>query len=64
MDIAESVNERFDDAEDQAAFAGCIVRLAGHDMMDFRYEFNTKDDGSQGKTVLSQRGGSDGCVNF
>ena len=63
MDTAESVNELFDEAEDQAAFAGCIVRLAGHDMMDFRYQFNTKADGSQGG-VKSQRGGSDGCVNF
>lgn len=59
MDVAESVNELYDDAEDQNAFAGCIVRLAGHDMMDFRYQF-----GSNGKTVINKRGGSDGCINF
>jgi len=41
-DIAESVVERYDDAEDQTAFAGCIVRLAGHDMMDFRYDFHKR----------------------
>jgi len=34
-------------------FAGCVLRLAGHDFMDYR-----KD--SSGKVS----GGSDGCVNF
>ena len=24
----------------RAAFAGCVVRLAGHDFMDFRYDRN------------------------
>ena len=37
----------------RAAFAGCIVRAAGHDFMDFRYNA----DGSTS-------GGSDGCINF
>ena len=40
-------------------FAGCIVRLAGHDFMDFRY----KQENGVGKNVPSS-GGSDGCVNF
>jgi len=46
MDVAESVNELYEDVEDKGAFAGCLVRLAGHDMMDFRYTFNTNKDGS------------------
>jgi hypothetical protein len=37
----------------QATFAGCVIRFAGHDFMDFRQD----DNG-----VTS--GGSDGCVNF
>ena len=32
---------------------GCLIRMAGHDFMDFRYE-------SDGTTT----GGSDGCINF
>lgn len=45
----------FEDEEDctndkclQADFAGCVLRSAGHDFMDFR----------------NDRGGSDGCLNF
>lgn len=37
----------------RAKFAGCLVRTAGHDFMDFR-------TGSNGSTS----GGSDGCINF
>ena len=37
----------------QATFAGCVIRFAGHDFMDFR-----EDD-----TGVTS-GGSDGCVNF
>jgi len=36
----------------RADFAGCIVRMAGHDLMDFR-------EGDE-----KNQGGSDGCVNF
>ena len=35
------------------AFAGCVVRAAGHDFMDFRIN-------ADGTT----KGGSDGCINF
>jgi hypothetical protein len=35
----------------RADFAGCIVRLAGHDFMDFRRQ-------------ESNTGGSDGCINM
>lgn len=36
----------------RAKYAGCLVRTAGHDFMDFRATSN-------GST-----GGSDGCINF
>lgn len=39
---------------EQTAFAACLLRLAGHDLMDFRRA--TKEEDSTG--------GSDGCVNF
>jgi len=66
-DIANTVVEKyeeFEDAEDQTAFAGCITRLAGHDMMDFRYDFHTRKDGKVTKSAVNQRGGVDGCVDF
>lgn len=63
-DVAESVNELYELAEDKTAFAGCLVRLAGHDMMDFRYDFKTKKDGTFSKSAIKQDGGSDGCINF
>ena len=44
--IADNVNKR-------GNFVGCLLRMAGHDFMDFRYE-------ADGTTT----GGSDGCVNF
>jgi hypothetical protein len=37
--VVESVNELYDDTDDKAEFAGCLVRLAGHDLMDFRYTY-------------------------
>lgn len=52
MDIAESVNQKYDEALDKNSFAGCLVRLAGHDMMDFRYTFNTKQDGTMGGSAI------------
>jgi len=33
-------------------------------MMDYRYEFNTKKDGTKGGAAISKSGGNDGCVNF
>lgn len=33
-------------------FAGCLIRMAGHDLMDF--------DASD----LTNKGGSDGCIDF
>lgn len=37
----------------RASFAGCLIRAAGHDFMDFRIN-------SDGSTS----GGMDGCINF
>ena len=42
-----------EEAKSKEAFAGCLLRTAGHDFMDFRY----LEDGSS-------TGGSDGCINF
>jgi hypothetical protein len=41
-----------DTNNDKANFAGCIVRTAGHDFMDFRTNNGV------------ETGGSDGCINF
>jgi hypothetical protein len=51
--ISTEVFAQYDSAADQAAYAACIVRLAGHDFMDYRLN-------ADGTTS----GGSDGCVNF
>lgn len=50
--ISLEVFGQYESAADKAAYAACLVRLAGHDFMDYR-----KVDG-----VTS--GGSDGCINF
>lgn len=51
--IVNEVIAKFDSlgSADKTSYAGCLVRLAGHDFMDFR------DDGNN-------RGGSDGCLLF
>ena len=53
---------------DEVKFAACMLRLEGHDLMDFRREFKRgrnknswKAKGNGGKKLS---GGSDGCVNF
>jgi hypothetical protein len=59
MDIAQSIIKQFellpdvsfDNVNIRGNYAGCLVRLVGHDFMDFR-----RNDENQG--------GSDGCVNF
>ena len=43
-----------DEYNPRAKFAGCLVRTAGHDFMDFR---TSTSDGSI-------EGGSDGCIHF
>ena len=41
-----------DNSNPMASFAGCIIRTAGHDFMDFR------------TITATNPGGSDGCINF
>ena len=54
MDLYESLPEDIEEGSNpRASFAGCLVRLSGHDFMDFRIH-------PDGTTT----GGSDACVNF
>jgi hypothetical protein len=62
--VAESVNELYDDTEDKTGFAGCLVRLAGHDLMDFRYIYEKKPNGKMRNMPSDKNGGVDGCINF
>jgi hypothetical protein len=47
-----SIYDSLNDANLQMNLAACIVRLSGHDLMDFR----------NNSGVVT--GGADGCVNF
>jgi len=52
IELFESVDETIaDNFNPRGKFAGCLVRLVGHDIMDFRIG-------------TDNIGGSDGCVNF
>jgi hypothetical protein len=51
------VKETHGDENERSAFVGCILRQAGHDLMDFRH----KPDDEEGEWDL---GGSDGCVHY
>jgi hypothetical protein len=57
--VAEKIWDLYEayDADDKSRFGGCLVRLAGHDFMDFR---NSDLSGNGGSTS----GGSDGCINL
>jgi hypothetical protein len=48
-EVVQEVNKAYELSNDKSGFAGCLVRVAGHDFMDYR-----KNGG----------GGSDGCINF
>ena len=50
-------------SENKGTYAACLLRLEGHDLMDFRRE-RTKMDPSKIKRGGGGTGGSDGCVNF
>lgn len=41
-----------------------MLRLAGHDLMDFRYTYGTNKDGEVENKPDNYVGGSDGCINF
>lgn len=45
----------------QTDYAACLLRLEGHDLMDFRRDFRTE---SKKRNIPKLSGGSDGCVNF
>ena len=49
------------DSEDQTKYAACMLRLEGHDLMDFRRK--RKKNGKI-PNFGAGTGGSDGCVNF
>jgi hypothetical protein len=50
----DAITTAYGDNENlRGSFAGCVVRAAGHDFMDFRIN-------ADGTT----KGGSDGCINF
>lgn len=54
VDLYETVDDTIDfNFNPRAKFAGCIVRAAGHDFMDYRIA----NDGTTS-------GGSDGCIDF
>ena len=44
-------------SNDKTKYAACLLRLAGHDLMDYRQKWK-----SGASTKVS--GGSDGCINF
>lgn len=64
MDVADSINEIFDKTADgdKGELAGCLVRLAGHDFMDYRFSFTTNEKGKSHRSGYT--GGSDGCINL
>ena len=55
--VVQAIHEAYDATDNKSGLAGCLVRLAGHDFMDFRWS-NIDGDGS------TSSGGSDGCINF
>lgn len=59
-----SVINNYDASTDKMGFAGCILRLSGHDLMDFRYHFPKNPDGSFSLFVARMTGGVDGCLDF
>ena len=58
-ELASKIIEQQHGSEDKTKYAACLLRLEGHDLMDFRIHKKSK---------MSRRpyltGGSDGCVNF
>ena len=54
MNVSKAIIDNMDSRNNVARDAACLVRLAGHDFMDFRFDAATN----------TSSGGSDGCVNF
>ena len=59
-----AIMDALPDQKAQTAFAGCLVRLEGHDLMDFRRENKKNRRGRVRAGGKKISGGSDGCVNF
>jgi hypothetical protein len=55
------VHDKLATKTEQTAFAGCLLRLEGHDLMDFR---RVESKGKVRRGAAKKEGGSDGCVNF
>ena len=60
-ELAKQIIEQQFGSEDRTKYAACLLRLEGHDLMDFRRDKNKK-----GGFIVDGpgTGGSDGCVNF
>ena len=52
MSLVEEIIEQQHATDDPAKYAACLLRLAGHDFMDYRNKGGV------------ETGGSDGCINF
>ena len=54
VDAYEAVDDVVQDNENRRGrFVACLLRVAGHDFMDFRHD-----------AAASETGGSDGCINL
>jgi len=59
--LAIEIIEHQNASDDKTNYAACLLRLEGHDLMDFR---RTPDKRGRIKRGAPGTGGSDGCVNF
>ena len=59
-ELAKEIIKQQHSSEDKTKYAACLLRLEGHDLMDFRRE----KKGKRIKANAPGTGGSDGCVNF
>lgn len=49
---------------DPTKFAACLLRLEGHDLMDYRQKEKRNKKGKMMRAMPKAYGGADGCVNF
>lgn len=65
-EIANLIIAQMNASPSSMDYASCLLRLAGHDLMDFRREPRVLKNGKIKYTWNSPKksGGSDGCVNF
>lgn len=59
--LAKEIIEHQHNSDDKTVYAACMLRLEGHDLMDFRRHANRRGKIRRGARGV---GGSDGCVNF